>query len=69
MNHRIQSIACLFFALAATVSAQNTRELVVREDKKQLEADASWVYNDFEQGVASAAATGKPLLVLIRCVP
>jgi len=55
--------------LAATASAQNQRETIVRADKKQVESDASWIYNDFAQGVASAQATGKPLLVLIRCIP
>ena len=69
MNYRIQSFACLILALAATTSAQNKRETVVRADKRQLETDASWIYNDFAQGVASAQATGKPLLVLIRCIP
>ena len=69
MNHRIQSCACLVLALVATASAQNQRETVVRADKRQLASDASWIYNDFAQGVASAQATGKPLLVLIRCIP
>ena len=69
MNHRIQSFACLILAFAATVTAQNKRETVVRDDKRQLESDASWIYNDFAQGIASAKATGQPLLVLIRCLP
>ncbi len=69
MNRRIQPLACLILALGATASAQNQRETVVRADKRQLESDASWIYNDFAQGVARAQATGQPLLVLIRCIP
>ncbi len=69
MNRRIQLFTCLILALGATASAQNKRETVVRADKRLLESDATWIYNDFAQGVASAKVTGKPLLVLIRCLP
>ena len=69
MNHRISLLACCMFAMATTALAQNERERVVREDRIQFAADTSWIYNNFEQGMASAKASGKPLLVLIRCVP
>ena len=55
--------------LTATVEAQNRREAVVRQDKARLEADASWIYNNVEEGLASAKEQTKPLLILIRCVP
>jgi serine protease Do len=28
-----------------------------------------WVYDDFDAGTAEAGRTGKPLLVVLRCVP
>jgi hypothetical protein len=28
-----------------------------------------WIYNDLKEGNAQAKATGKPLLVVFRCVP
>ena len=28
-----------------------------------------WIYDDLEKGYATAAETGKPLLVSFRCVP
>ena len=34
-----------------------------------MENDARWIYNDFERGFAEAKKTGKPLLVVLRCVP
>ena len=69
MKHATTLIAWLLLPLAATAAAQNQRETVVRKDKRQLEADRSWIYNDFEQGIVTAKAMGKPMLVLIRCIP
>ena len=34
-----------------------------------MENDARWIYNDYERGFAEAKKTGKPLLVVLRCVP
>ncbi len=45
------------------------REGAVRKDRTALEYDARWIYNDFAAGFAKATATGKPLLVVLRCVP
>ncbi len=51
---------------AATVK---DREGAVRKDKAAMESDARWIYGDFERGFAEAKRTGKPLLVVLRCVP
>src|SRR6185369_1850798 len=45
------------------------REGAVRQDKATMENDARWIYNDFQRGFAEAKRTGKPLLVVLRCVP
>ncbi|HEY1173557.1 MAG TPA: Trx7/PDZ domain-containing (seleno)protein [Verrucomicrobiae bacterium] len=58
--------ACLSTAHAETVK---DREGAVRNDKATMENDALWIYNDFEKGFAEAKKTGKPLLVVLRCVP
>lgn len=57
--------------LAASVSAETVkdREGAVRNDKAAMENDARWVYNDVPRGFAEAKRTGKPLLVILRCVP
>src|SRR6185436_1652638 len=34
-----------------------------------MEKDARWIYNDYQRGFAEAKRTGKPLLVVLRCVP
>lgn len=65
----------LFFAtlLAATstVFAETVkdREGAVRGDRAKMESDARWIYNDIDRGFAEARRTGKPLLVVLRCVP
>ncbi|MGB8167181.1 MAG: Trx7/PDZ domain-containing (seleno)protein [Chthoniobacteraceae bacterium] len=53
-------------ALAETVK---DREGAVRNDRATMEKDARWIYNDWARGFAEAKRTGKPLLVVLRCVP
>lgn len=58
--------ALLTTALAETVK---DREKAVRTDKAEMQNDARWIYNDWQKGFAEAKRTGKPLLVVLRCVP
>src|SRR6266568_4660425 len=62
----IFAVGLAWFAVAATVP---DREGAVRKDRAILENDARWIYNDFQRGFAEARRTGKPLLVVLRCVP
>jgi type II secretory pathway component PulC len=54
--------------LAGTASAQ-TREEKVRNDKKKVEAAGFWIYNDLPKGFEEAKKTGKPMVVVLRCLP
>ncbi|MGV3531724.1 MAG: Trx7/PDZ domain-containing (seleno)protein [Chthoniobacteraceae bacterium] len=45
------------------------REGAVRQDRAAMANDERWIYNDFNRGFAEARRTGKPLLVVLRCVP
>jgi hypothetical protein len=54
------------FGFAATVK---DRAGAVRNDRTAFESDSRWIYNDFQKGFAEAKRTGKPLLVVLRCVP
>ena len=45
------------------------REAAVRQDRAMMENDPRWLYNDFKRGFAESNRTGKPLMVLLRCVP
>jgi hypothetical protein len=54
---------------ATAVAPAQTREQKVRGDKEKVEAEGFWIYNDFPRGVAEARKTGKPILVVLRCIP
>ena len=67
---RILSVLA-FVALVSIGSAETVkdREGAVRKDKEVMEKDTRWIYNDYQKGFAEAKRTGKPLLVVLRCVP
>ncbi len=46
-----------------------TREEKVRGDREKVLSEGYWIYNDFQKGIAEAKETGKPLLVVLRCIP
>lgn len=60
-----------FLSLAASVPAATVkdREGAVRGDKARLENDPRWNWNDIDGGFRLAKTTGKPLLVVLRCLP
>ena len=62
-------IACLLFLGVASLTAAEDRKERVLNDRKQVETAGNWIYNDLPKGFAEAARTGKPLLVVIRCIP
>lgn len=56
-------------APATHAEAVKDREGAVRRDRSERENDPRWIYNDVDKGFAEARRTGKPLLVVLRCVP
>jgi hypothetical protein len=38
------------------------------QDRRTAEANG-WIYDDFDAGVKQAKATGKPIMVVLRCPP
>ena len=67
--------ALLLLAALAAVGLHSSAETVkdregaVRQDKAAMENDQRWAYNDLTRAFAEAKRTGKPLLVVLRCVP
>lgn len=70
MTQRIILLAW-FLVLAATGGAAiaQTREEKVREDRRKVEAEGFWIYNNLPAALAKGKETGKPLLVVLRCIP
>ena len=66
--HRAIILALLLAATPALAQEKKTREQKVRDDKAKVEADGFWMYNDLPGAFAKAKETGKPLLVVLRCV-
>lgn len=55
--------------VAASGETVKDREGAVRKDKAVMENDARWIYNDIDRAFAEGKKTGKPVLVVLRCVP
>lgn len=56
----------LMLVAAATAQDRNTRVL---NDRSRVLDDGYWIYNNLEKGYEEAKRTGKPLLVVFRCIP
>lgn len=48
---------------------QLSRQEKLEQDRARMEADGRWIYNDLAKGFESAKKTGKPMMVVLRCVP
>ncbi len=71
---RVTPLACLMIwgglAMLATLQASaQTREEKVREDRRRVESEGFWIYNDWQRARTIAAEKGKPIVVVLRCVP
>ncbi len=66
----LRTIASLSLLLVATqlVPAQ-TRDEMVHEDRRKVTEDGFWIYNDLDKAFREAELTGKPILVVLRCIP
>jgi serine protease Do len=57
------------FCAALTAFAAEDRDGKVRKDLQDVQSLGGWIYNDLDQGLAMARQSGKPLLVVFRCIP
>src|SRR3954463_14350426 len=61
--------AALVLPAAVHAQNQNPREKKVRDDRAKVEGDGYWIYNDLPKAFAEAKTAGKPLVVVLRCIP
>lgn len=54
---------------SAAEETKKTREQKVRDDRAKVESAGYWIYNDLAKGFAEAKSTGKPMIVILRCIP
>ena len=66
MKRHVMLLTALLLLCAQSAHAQNKRDTAVRADKKKLSYDDSWFYDDLEKGIAVAARTKRPLMVVFR---
>lgn len=65
----VAGLTGLAMTLVATSVDGQTRDEKVRNDREQLADDASWHYDNLEQGIQAARDAGKSLMVVLRCIP
>jgi hypothetical protein len=62
-------IAAAVILLFPPAAAAEDRAEKVRKDRAEVVESGHWHYNDLAAGLAEARAAGKPLLVVLRCIP
>jgi len=77
--HRRVAASLVFAAVLTTVlihtlpSARGEsvadRKGAVLKDRSTLANDLRWIYDDFEKGFAEGRRTGRPVLIVLRCIP
>mgnify|MGYP002633136320 FL=1 len=66
----MQRLICFLTILSvASLTMAQTREELVRGDKAKVEAEGFWIYNDLPGAFEEARKTGKPIVVVLRCLP
>ncbi len=63
------STTLLGLLLLMNQAVAQDRDTKVRNDRRTFVASKDWIYNDLGEGVRAAKGSGKPLLVVFRCIP
>ncbi len=69
MTRRAAVWSGVLIAAAGSVLQAQDRRTQVLNDRTEVEAAGEWIYNDLDAGRAEARKTGKPMLVVFRCIP
>ncbi len=65
----IAAILLLFISFNTSFAQNRDRNALVNNDRQRVVDDGYWIYNDLDKGFEEAQRTGKPLLVVFRCIP
>ena len=69
---RVISILTILMCLSPGISPgqeKKTRDQKVREDQQKVTQEGFWIYNDLPKAFETARQTGKPIVVVLRCIP
>ena len=55
--------------VSSTQAAPGDRDAMVRNDQSSFADNEDWIYNDLDKAKEQAKASGKPLFVVLRCIP
>ncbi|WP_435007938.1 Trx7/PDZ domain-containing (seleno)protein [Tundrisphaera lichenicola] len=55
--------------LVASESLAQDRDTKVRNDRAAFQESKDWFYNDLSRAIPAARASGKPIMVVFRCIP
>jgi len=70
MNVKLAGAVLLLVGLAAAGWAvQDVSKEQIRTGLKDTELQGAWIYDDLPAGIAEASKSGKPLMIVFRCVP
>lgn len=64
----MKALAAAFLAGLAVGSVPSGDKDRLREALGDRDLAGSWIYDDLDGGFAESARTGKPLMVVLRCV-
>ena len=63
------ALMLISFCVPAIAQERKTRDQMVREDREKVTTEGFWIYNDLAHAFDVAKESGKPLLVVLRCIP
>ncbi|HUG18453.1 MAG TPA: Trx7/PDZ domain-containing (seleno)protein [Planctomycetaceae bacterium] len=66
---RLPLLCSLLICLCSNSLSAQTRLEKVLEDRKKVLEQGFWLYNSLDAGLAEAKKSGKPMLVVLRCIP
>lgn len=62
-------LATLALPILSSAETVADRKGAVLKDRALLGEDPRWIYDDYERAFAEGRRTGKPVLVVLRCIP
>jgi serine protease Do len=69
MMIRLVLLVLLLGCMVSEPLRAQSREEKVRNDKKKVEAEGYWIYNNLPQALQEAKESGKPIIAVLRCLP